>query len=352
MSSRTVTRSPTSTSPSCAGSTNAASRRLLMAPASPTRAPTSMGLRPHLRLDQAAADRVAGQLDAVAHPQLVEDVLTVSLHRLHADHELLGDLLRRVRLGDQLQHLELARRQDLEVVVPALDDVLDEARDRRGVEERLAAHRPPHRLDDVVVGVRLEHVPRGAGLERLEQELLAVVHRQHQEAKLRLALAELLRRLDARRLPHGHVEDCQVDVAGERLLDRLGAVLGLGDDLEVGLGVEHLLQTGADDRMVVGDEDPGDERDRHQALPAGTSSRTSTPPSRPRFTASAPPTSTARSRIPRMPPYPFATAASSRPRPSSTTRRTTLPAPGSSATSTREACACRATFVRLSCATR
>ena len=30
--------------------------------------------------------------------------------------------------------------------------------------------------------------------------------------------------------------------------------------------------------MVVGDEDPRDERDRHQAASAGTSSRTSTPP--------------------------------------------------------------------------
>ena len=69
-----------------------------------------------LRLDQAAADRVAGQLDAVAHAELVEDVLPVALDGLDADHELLGDLLRRVRLGDQLQHLQLARRQDVELL--------------------------------------------------------------------------------------------------------------------------------------------------------------------------------------------------------------------------------------------
>ena len=77
-----------------------------------------------------------------------------------------------------------------------------------------------------------------------------------------------------------------MDVLLERLLDRLGAVLGLGDDLQVGLGVEHLLQARADDRVVVGDQDPGDERDRHHdtacagtTSAAGTSSRTSTPPS-------------------------------------------------------------------------
>src|SRR5581483_3794841 len=195
-------------------------------------------------------------------------------------------------------------------------------------------------------------VAGSARLQRLEQELLAVVHREHQELQLRLPPPQLLGHLNAGRLRHRDVEDREVDVLRAPLLDPLVAVLGHGDHLEVGLGVEHLLQAGADDRVVVRDEDPGDERDRHQAPAAGTSSLTSTPPPRARLTASAPPTSTARSRIPRRPPRPFAATLSSMPRPSSTTRRTTLPAPGSSVSSTRVACACRATFVRLSCATR
>ena len=65
----------------------------------------------------------------------------------------LGDLLRAVRLGDQLQHLELARRQDVElllVAAAALDVVADECGDRGGVEERLAAHRGAAGVDDVV----------------------------------------------------------------------------------------------------------------------------------------------------------------------------------------------------------
>ncbi len=33
-------------------------------------------------LDEAAPNRVAGQLDAVSHPQLLEDVGAVALHRL------------------------------------------------------------------------------------------------------------------------------------------------------------------------------------------------------------------------------------------------------------------------------
>src|SRR5215218_791161 len=47
---------------------------------------------------------------------------------------------------------------------------------------------------------------------------------------------------------HRHVEDREVNVVLESLLDRLGPVLGLGDDLEVRLRVEHLLEAFADDR--------------------------------------------------------------------------------------------------------
>ena len=52
---------------------------------------------------------------------------------------------------------------------------------------------------------------------------------------------------------------------GERLLDGLVAVGRLGDDLEVGLGVEHHSQSAQDDRMVVGDEDAGLQWGRHVA---------------------------------------------------------------------------------------
>src|SRR5690242_15323399 len=85
-----------------------------------------------LRLDQPAPDRVAGEFDPVAHPELVEDVLAVTLDGLDADEEQLRDLLRGVRLRNQLEHLELARREDVELLLaasPALDVVADELRD-------------------------------------------------------------------------------------------------------------------------------------------------------------------------------------------------------------------------------
>src|ERR671910_3513699 len=66
-----------------------------------------------LCLDESAPDRVTRELDAIAHAELFEDVGAVALDGFDADDEDLGDLLGAVRLGDQLQHFELPRRQDL-----------------------------------------------------------------------------------------------------------------------------------------------------------------------------------------------------------------------------------------------
>lgn len=77
--------------PNCVGRCRASSRR----------GPRARGSG----LDQPVADRVARQLDPVAHPQLLEDVRAVPLDRLAADHELLGDLLVGVGLGDELHDL-------------------------------------------------------------------------------------------------------------------------------------------------------------------------------------------------------------------------------------------------------
>ena len=60
-------------------------------------------------LDEPATDRVPGQRDPVVEAELLEHVRPVALDGLLADHECLGDLARRVALGDQLDDLELAR---------------------------------------------------------------------------------------------------------------------------------------------------------------------------------------------------------------------------------------------------
>src|SRR5215217_5134828 len=167
------------------------------------------GLRSGLGRDQAAPDRVAGQLDPVPHPELLEHVLTVPVDRLPADEELLTDLLARQALGDQLHNLELARAERVlrRGLAPAgpLQVVAHERAHGGRVEERLPAHGGPARLDQVPVGHALQDVARGARLERLEEVLLVVVHRQDQYLELGLLLRELARSLKARHVIRGIV---------------------------------------------------------------------------------------------------------------------------------------------------
>src|SRR3982751_5903274 len=98
-------------------------------------------------LDEAAADRVAGELDAVAHAELLEDVRAVALDRLLGDEKQVADLLVRVRLGDELDDLLLTGSEQLaaqHIAGPRTLDVLTHQRAHAsGIQERLTTHRGP-----------------------------------------------------------------------------------------------------------------------------------------------------------------------------------------------------------------
>src|SRR4051794_13427291 len=94
--------------------------------------------------DEPAADRVAGELDAVAHSELLEDVGAVSLHRLLRDVQEAADLVVGMGFGDELEDLFLTRRQQLAVRIAAaqaLEVFAHEGADAVGIQERLSTHR-------------------------------------------------------------------------------------------------------------------------------------------------------------------------------------------------------------------
>src|SRR5439155_20128083 len=113
--------------------------------------------------------------------------------------------------GDQLEYLEFAWRQQLESLIALIsvhDHVADECVDGGGVEKRLAAHCCATGGDDVVVSSGLQDVAGGACLERLEEELFVVVHREDQDAQFGPSLSEFVRRLESCLARHAEVEDC------------------------------------------------------------------------------------------------------------------------------------------------
>ena len=79
--------------------------------------------------------------------------------------------------------------------------------------------------------------------------------------------------------------------------DRLGAVLGLADHLDVVAGVEDHAEAGPHQRLVVGDHDP----DGHGAASNGRRAWTRYPPWAVGPASSVPPSRAARSRIPISP---------------------------------------------------
>ena len=104
----------------------------------------------------------------------------------------------------------------------------------------------------------LQDVARGAGAQRLEEELLVVVHREDQHPQVGALLGELARRLDARQPRHRDIEQGEVDLLGAAPAATAScAVAGLGDDLEVRLGVEDHAQAVTHERVVVGEQDRG-----------------------------------------------------------------------------------------------
>src|SRR3954454_20546291 len=282
----------TDSPPACAShtpNTPAAAQMTSVVSASATR----VGTRRSLGFGEAPPDRVAHELDAVAHAELAQQVGLVRLDGLLGQVQDLGDLLVGVRLGDQLQDLLLARGERLLRPGRGVGHPLADQRALDGVgQERVAAVDGADRVQQRLVDLALEHVAGRAGLQRVEHVALVVVHRQREHLRVGHVRADLARALQAGHARHRHVEHAQVRARGERLLEGLDAVGGLGDDLHVGLAFDQQLQAAAHDAVIVGDEDP-------HVAPMVSSMVVPSPGSE--KMVRWPPTSSARSRMPETP---------------------------------------------------
>jgi hypothetical protein len=112
-------------------------------------------------------------------------------------------------------------------------------------------------LDQLGVGRLLEDVRGRARGERAARELRIVLHGEDHHACGGDLRGEGGERLEARRHRPGHVEvqHQHGGAVGDGLAERVVDRAGLGDDLQVRLGVEHEPQPAAHDRVVVGEDD-------------------------------------------------------------------------------------------------
>src|SRR5690606_3656326 len=193
------------------------------------------------------------RLGADAQAELGEEAGDVRLHRGLGHVEALGDGLVRQALGDERQHLRLAVREGLAQLGAA--HLAHEPRLRPRVEAHLAPRRRPHGLEELVRPRLLQHVAGRAGLDDVDDEAVLQHRRQRHDLGVGEAAPDLARGLDAVHHRHQQVHD---DDVGPQLLyqrQRLLAVPGLADDLEVGLEPEGEPQASPDHRVVVYEQD-------------------------------------------------------------------------------------------------
>jgi hypothetical protein len=165
-----------------------------------------------------------------------------------------GDLGVAVALGQELERLALARGQrPVRRRAPA-------RRDRVALERRreigLARPHDRERFEQLLRRRALEHVARGPRLEDLVHEVGVFVHREHEHAGARQALADAARDLEPVQVRHRDVHHDHVRARALDLDHGLVAVAGLAHHLHARVALQQRAQAVAEDRVVVGEEDP------------------------------------------------------------------------------------------------
>jgi hypothetical protein len=182
----------------------------------------------------------------------------VAFAGLRADGEDPGDLLGRVSFRDQLDHLVLSGGEDLSrdsLTAPdTFEVVADERAHHAWVEEGLASTSGSAGVHEVPVRDGLEHVAAGACLQGREEVLLVVVHRQHQHPRWFPPPRQFACGLQPGPPGHRDVEHRQVDGRRTERFDRLGAVTGFGDHLQIRFAVQDQSYAASHQSMIGGQQ--------------------------------------------------------------------------------------------------
>ena len=109
-------------------------------------------------------------------------------------------------------------------------------------------------VDQIVGRDVLQHVRLGARLEGARDLVVGVVGRQHDDARARIALADLAHRLDAFHDRHAQIEQRHVGVIALVRGNGFDTVAGFGNDLQIGLLIDDVRDAGAKQRVIVDDE--------------------------------------------------------------------------------------------------
>ena len=183
------------------------------------------------------------------------------LHRVLADDEARGDLGVREALGEEPQHLELARRELGERRWRggrrAARELVDQAAgDGRG-EERASLGDDLDRGQQPLLGRILEQEPARAGAQRVVDDVVEVEGREHEDARARLVDDDRVASPRSRRRPACGRPSARRPVGARprasppRRRRRASPTTSIP-----GSPREDEAEAGADERLVVREQDP------------------------------------------------------------------------------------------------
>ena len=194
----------------------------------------------------------------VVDVELVHEMLAVLLDGLDADAERRRHLLVGRALGDELQHLGLARGEpggvglDHAVAVARSTGWIAKAFGDRRAEKCAALGDFPDRLGENFRGRLLFKKPGHAGRAHALDVGFVAVGGQDDDFRGGIFHQNLPRRLKAVEHRHGDVHEDDVGAQRLRQLHRFAAVARLADDLEAAVGVEQRAQALTDDGVILG----------------------------------------------------------------------------------------------------
>jgi hypothetical protein len=211
------------------------------------------------------ADGEAHQVAETVEFHFVHDVVAVAFHGAHREADSGSDLLVAHAAGQHLQDFDFAGGEwragngmlggGIARIRP-LHEIVDHGNSELAGEERLVLLHMAHGAEQFHVRVRFQNVAMGAEAEGLARDILGKMHGEDQHVCFRRGFANLAKSVEAVHFGHGQVQKHHVRLVFLHVVESLDAVGGLMTNFDARLRFEQRANPPANDRVIVGDENP------------------------------------------------------------------------------------------------
>jgi hypothetical protein len=190
------------------------------------------------------------------------DVGAVGFGGVDTDVEEVGDFLVAFAFGEELEDFAFARRETEAGRPGGVGSIHDFSGfgDTDG-EEGFVLAEGLDGVEEDAVGFVFEDVTASAGFDDLLNEVVGLVHGEDENFSGRGDFANLASGFDAVEERHADIEDGDVGLVLGGFFDGIAAIGGFGADLPAGARLEKSAEAGADDGVIIRDQD-GERRHR------------------------------------------------------------------------------------------